>query len=52
MLEQTYDLDKFLAVHKKLMEAVLDRDFDKARARLTAHLRITMSKVYPEHATA
>lgn len=52
MLEQTYDLDEFLAVHKKLMEAVLDRDFDKARARLTAHLRITMSKVYPEHVMA
>jgi DNA-binding GntR family transcriptional regulator len=51
MLEITYDLDAFLSVHKQLMEAVLARDRAEARARLTAHLQITMSKVYPENET-
>lgn len=52
MLEKANDLDIFLAIHKKLMEAVLARDIDEARARLTAHLRITLRKVYPEHETS
>lgn len=48
MMERTYDLDYFLKVHKKLMKAVLARDIDQARARLTAQLLITLDKVYPE----
>ncbi len=52
MLERTYELEEFLAVHKELMKAVLDRDIDEARAKLIAHLRITLSKIYPEHAAA
>jgi DNA-binding GntR family transcriptional regulator len=51
MLEHTYEIDNFLAVHKKLMEATLARDIDDARTRITAHLRITLHKVYPEHET-
>ncbi|MFH0728069.1 MAG: FCD domain-containing protein [Pseudomonadota bacterium] len=47
MLELTYDLEDFLRTHRELMRTTLAREADEACAKLAAHLRITLVKVYP-----
>jgi GntR family transcriptional regulator, carbon starvation induced regulator len=39
---------KFVAVHQRLAERVLARDFETARSLLESHLRTTIDFVYPE----